>query len=175
MEEDKKINIDGKHNKYLIRKACNIKQQERKIKEYNEELIDYDLQCKNINMIYLEQDISNNEIQKYIVTEINKKISGYKQQDIKKEKLNIKKFVTIDDILEKIVICKLKCFYCDSNMLIVFNDYKYEKQWTLDRINNDSGHNRDNILISCLECNLKRGNMKKDLFEFTKKMKIVKI
>ena len=48
-------------------------------------------------------------------------------------------------------------------------------QWTLDRIDNERPHTKDNILISCLECNLKRRRMDKDKFEFTKKLNIVKI
>jgi hypothetical protein len=42
----------------------------------------------------------------------------------------------------------------------------------LDRINNDLGHNNDNVVISCLECNLKRRKKSKDSFLFTKQLKI---
>ena len=41
-------------------------------------------------------------------------------------------------------------------------------QWTLDRIDNNLGHNSDNVLISCLECNLKRRRMNMERFQFSK-------
>ena len=47
-------------------------------------------------------------------------------------------------------------------------------QWTLDRIDNDQGHNIDNILISCLECNLKRRCRSKDKFLMGKQLKIMR-
>ncbi len=48
------------------------------------------------------------------------------------------------------------------------------KQWSLDRINNDIGHNSGNLLIACLECNLKRRRINCDNFNFTQNMKIIK-
>jgi hypothetical protein len=48
------------------------------------------------------------------------------------------------------------------------------KQWTLDRIDNDIGHNKKNLVIACLECNLKRKRTNKDKFMFTKNMKITR-
>jgi hypothetical protein len=48
------------------------------------------------------------------------------------------------------------------------------KQWTLDRIDNDIGHNKNNLVIACLECNLKRKRTNKDKFMFTKNMKIIR-
>ena len=50
-----------------------------------------------------------------------------------------------------------------------------KKQWTLDRINNNQGHNTDNVVISCYECNIKRGNMNSERFKRGKEIKIVKI
>ena len=51
---------------------------------------------------------------------------------------------------------------------------KQDNQWTLDRIDNYMGHNYNNVLISCLKCNLQRGNINKDKFLFTKEMVIHK-
>jgi hypothetical protein len=47
-------------------------------------------------------------------------------------------------------------------------------QWTLDRIDNKKGHNEGNVIIACLQCNLKRRCTAKDAFMFTKNMKIIK-
>ena len=59
-------------------------------------------------------------------------------------------------------------------MFLLYDIVREAKQWTLDRINNDIGHNTDNVLISCLECNLKRRRTNKDAFLFTKQLVIVK-
>ena len=45
-------------------------------------------------------------------------------------------------------------------------------QWTLDRINNDIGHNIGNLVISCLKCNLKRRRINQHSFMITKNMTI---
>jgi hypothetical protein len=43
-------------------------------------------------------------------------------------------------------------------------------QWTLDRIDNNFGHNIGNLVISCLKCNLKRRRINKNSFMITKNM-----
>jgi len=48
-------------------------------------------------------------------------------------------------------------------------------QWTLDRIDNDMGHNNNNTVISCLGCNLQRRTTNQDKFLFTKQLKLKKI
>jgi len=68
----------------------------------------------------------------------------------------------------------LKCHYCNEKTYILYDLVRETKQWTLDRINNDIGHNTDNVLISCLDCNLKRRRTSKDAFLFTKQLTIVK-
>jgi hypothetical protein len=105
--------------------------------------------------------------------EINKKISGYRQQDRKRGKLTIN-FICLEDVLERIVASKLKCFYCRERMLLLFNIKKDMKQWTLDRLDNNIGHSKDNVVISCLKCNLDRRCQNDKKFLFTKQMKIIK-
>ena len=59
-------------------------------------------------------------------------------------------------------------------MYILYEKTREQKQWTLDRINNDIGHNTDNVVISCLECNLKRRKTNQSAFLFTKQLNLVK-
>ena len=68
----------------------------------------------------------------------------------------------------------LKCCYCSDNIYILYERVREMKQWSLDRINNDIGHNSGNLVVACLACNLKRRRTNKDAFMFTKNMVIIK-
>ena len=70
--------------------------------------------------------------------------------------------------------CQLKCYYCQIELNVLYDISREMKQWTVDRINNDLGHNKDNFYIACLECNLKRRRRSDDKFLFTKQLKIIK-
>ena len=56
----------------------------------------------------------------------------------------------------------------------MYKNVREYRQWTLDRINNDNGHNKENVVICCLECNLKKGTINDEKFKFTKQMRIIK-
>lgn len=122
--------------------------------------------------------ISNERIKnKYftkLVSHIKTKLCSYKQQDILKKKFNIEEFVSFEDTLDLLKDCGMKCCYCSENVYILYEHVREMKQWSLDRINNDIGHNKNNLVIACLECNLKRRRTNKDAFMFTKNMIIVK-
>ena len=112
---------------------------------------------------------------KIALQQINKKIYGYKQQDIIKKLLDANKFINIESVIDKLVECELKCYYCQSEMNVLYDISREMKQWTVDRIDNDLGHNVDNFYIACLECNLKRRRRSDDKFFFTKQMKLIKV
>jgi hypothetical protein len=111
---------------------------------------------------------------KIIIQQINKKIYGYKQQDLLKKKYDETKFLTLDSVLNKIIESQLKCRYCDQEMLVLYDISREMKQWSVDRINNDHGHNLDNFHLACLECNLKRRRRTDEKFLFTKQLNLVK-
>ena len=71
--------------------------------------------------------------------------------------------------------CELKCYYCLSEMNVLYDISRESKQWTVDRIDNDLGHNLTNFYLACLECNLTRRRRSDDKFLFTKQMKLVKL
>ena len=70
--------------------------------------------------------------------------------------------------------CELKCYYCHCEMNVLYDISREMTQWTVDRIDNDLGHNVDNYYLACLECNLKRRRRSDEKFLFTKQLKIVK-
>ena len=115
------------------------------------------------------------EIKKIFKQQINKKIAGYKNQDNVKNIFDNIKFIDIYTILQKMVDCNLKCYFCNCEMLIIYELTREMKQWTIDRINNELGHNNNNFIITCLDCNLKRKNKKVDNFLFTKQLNIIKM
>lgn len=124
-----------------------------------------------INQLYLKEEFPQSSVIKQL---ISKKVSSYIQQDKKKERTH-ETYITLDETIEKLVCSQLNCKYCNTKVKIIYTTNRDMKQWTLDRIDNDRPHTKDNILISCLECNLKRRRIDKDKFEFTKKLNIVKM
>ena len=127
-------------------------------------------QVEYLNKLYLGE---NYEEIDFVKKEVERKLSGYKNQDIKKKKLS-DKLISYEECLEKLVISKLKCYYCKTDCLLTYENVREQSQWTLDRIDNSIGHEKDNVVICCLKCNLKRRTTNDEKFKFTKQMRIIK-
>ena len=162
----KTINIKGKHNINMINGEKNaIRQTIRdNITDYTLEHAD---QIKLINQLYLKIPIINETT---ALRELEKKICGYKNQDIKKNIYNEQLLISKDEVIEKLVASKLKCYYCRCNVEILYTHVREKDQWTLDRINNDDCHSNINTVIACLKCNLDRRVTNIDKFKFTKQL-----
>jgi hypothetical protein len=106
---------------------------------------------------------------------IESKINGYKHQDIKKDVYECDTLISLEDVVDKLINGYLSCEYCCNKVKILYRQVRDPLQWTLDRVDNDRNHSNDNTVISCLSCNLKKRLTDKEKFEFTKKMKIVKV
>lgn len=133
--------------------------------------LSYREQIEMINNIYLGNELDKH---KKTICEFRKKINSYKAQDIKKDRYDIKTLITEDELYEKLVTSRLKCYYCGKEVKIKYNFVRDDYQWTLDRINNDMDHSSDNTVISCLKCNLQRRVTDCNKFDFTKKLQIKK-
>jgi hypothetical protein len=107
--------------------------------------------------------------------QIKTKIDGYKIQDKKKNLWNQEKFIHMEFIKQKLKESELSCFYCKETIRLWYDYVLDPKQWTLERIDNEYGHNIDNIEIACLSCNRKRRCMFHERFRFTKQIKFVKV
>ena len=116
-----------------------------------------------------------NKERQMIVSHIKTKLSSYKQQDILKKKFSTQDFVSYSDVIGLLSESNMKCYYCSCETYLLYEIVREMKQWSLDRINNDIGHNKNNLVICCLECNLKRRRTNKDAFFFTKNLKIQKM
>jgi hypothetical protein len=139
--------------------------------------LSYETQINILNYIFLHlsEDISNNVSNKYInifINNLKNKISGYKQQDILKKKLDLNNFINFENIIFLLHESKLKCCYCHKEIYILYKQVREMSQWTLDRIDNNIGHNIGNLVISCLKCNLKRRRINKNSFMMTKNMTV---
>ena len=110
----------------------------------------------------------------FIRQQINNKIYGYKNQDLLKSKYDESKFVDLAKILEMMLANDLKCYYCNNPVLVLYEYVREPRQWTVERIDNKFGHNKDNIEIACLNCNLHRRTMYHERYLFTKNLSIVK-
>ena len=175
------INITGTNNKYQMKKITekNIEKEAKK-RVQSEKWSFSDENYEYSNQIKMIIDISNNnltyidEVSKIAIQEINKKIYSYKQQDKLKKLFNEIKFLTFDSIINKMIECELKCRYCKIGMNVLYDISREVNQWSVDRIDNDLGHNIDNFHLACLDCNLKRRRRTDEKFLFTKQLNIVK-
>ena len=201
----KTITITGVNNRYQIKKLLPTistkttkKQYEHIINEYpniNNNLYQFNI----INDIFTKykntiSDSNINEddesvilhkpcdltiltpIEKLIWNEIKTKLHNYKSQDIC-HKFNTpnNNIISIINCIELLVTSKIMCVYCLEPCLIIYENIRYPKQWTLDRVNNDMGHTVNNVIISCLQCNLQRKNKNSEKFKQGKQLKLVKI
>jgi hypothetical protein len=58
-------------------------------------------------------------------------------------------------------------------MIIMYKFVREPTQWTIDRIDNIKGHNKNNIVLACLKCNLSRKCRSEQSFKMTKQMNLV--
>ena len=128
-----------------------------------------------IDLSFTSLEISTEKIV-FLKNEIQRKIHGYRAQDVKKNKYDPTHFISLEYVLERIVHTELNCFYCQGPVKIWYEISRDPLQWTLERIDNKLGHNVGNIEISCLQCNLKRRCMHHERYLKTQAMReVVKI
>jgi len=157
-------------------KKINIGQKEKKERKIIQKwkYKDFLLESKNhisiVNQLFLEQSFNGDNTTK---NELHKKINSYKQQDIKKDK-NLDGLISYEELLEKLVVSKLKCYYCRKDVLLLYENNREQKQWTLDRLDNSLGHTKENVVVCCLKCNLERRCLNDEKFLFTKQMRLIK-
>ena len=172
----KQINFIGKHAIDTIDKITNKKIAKRNAtKDVTEEDMDYNKQVGMINTLYMNELVYNSDVERLMKRELEKKINGYKNQDIHKKIYNDLLLISLNNVVEKLVSNKLKCCYCNKHLLILYKNVRDGEQWTLDRIDNDKCHSNENTVIACLKCNLQRRTQCMDKFLFTKKLNIAKI
>ena len=189
-ENNKKILITGTSNRYQINK---LKKEPTIIKKKKDverwgipiQFFEEDKQLGILEDLFTFIERKSNIKNKFkldlteqyyyiILSQINKKLSSYKQQDIIKKRLDTEKFIHIEEVIDIFRKNQLSCHYCKEKVYLLYEIVREINQWTLDRINNDIGHNSGNCVLACLSCNLKRRRISSDAFLFTKQLNIIK-
>lgn len=179
----KKIEICGTNNRYTMKKVTQTNEPMKtrvaaKKWHISEDFFKKNKQLEIINEIYLNDlDKDNDKIKSYmekniLIQEVERKIQGYKQQDVDKKLFQVDNFISFRGVIELLFDSSLSCHYCKDDIFVLYEIVRETKQWTLDRVDNAYGHNDRNLVISCLTCNLQRRCQSKDKFSFTKQMKI---
>jgi len=171
------------HNEPNEKKDTSKKQKERVVVAnwiFENEHLTFEYQYKLIEQLYqlvcCGMNINNTNELAFITSQINNKKNGYKQQDIEKQLYVCNEFVDFSYIIELLYQSKLCCYYCGEHVHILYKYVREPKQWSLERIFNERGHNIGNVKIACLCCNLRRKTMHYQKYLDTKKMtNIVKI
>ena len=126
------------------------------------------------NQISLLKSIHTIQMSKYttaqlcVLQQLSQKLTGYKSQDIAKNIYSPVQFITREGVIKLLIECGLKCHYCKKDIQVLYEIVREPLQWTLDRIDNDHGHNSGNLLIACLSCNLRRKTIYHERYEITK-------
>ena len=166
----KQINIQ---DKYFIQKVSGKKQKRETCKSWDFSFNDITQKREKDELIKLYSDI-NSELGKHMEREIQKKRNGYKQQDIKKDRMDNDLFVSLNECIELLLESQLKCSYCKNRVVVLYENIREKNQWTLDRVDNDKCHSKENCVVSCLSCNVSKKRLNDDKFRFTKQMVLVK-
>lgn len=110
-----------------------------------------------------------------LLTHLKTKQSGYRAQDVEKGIHDPTRFVTIDDIIQNLCRSNLSCYYCKGWTKLFYEFVRDPKQWSLERLSNAEGHNRNNVVIACLECNMRRRTMYHERYLATKQLRVNKL
>ena len=118
-----------------------------------------------INQIYLKCQ-KEESLHKQVLRELQTKLNGYLNQDKKKDLIDIN-LITIDELLEKLVISKLKCLYCKEPVRILYKTQKSKQDneyiHIRDRKSNCEEFNSNSIKIVSTE----KINSSKDFKQWT--------
>jgi len=176
---EKKVIISGTVTKYQMKKVIknpeNVKER-KTMDQVSLEMFSWESQLSLLNMLTQKKnnDIENTNIT-LIKKQISSKLNNYKQQDVIKKVYDERKLINLEQVICKLQESGLKCLYCKEEIYLLYKLVREMKQWTLDRIDNDIGHFHNNVVISCLDCNLKRRKKSSNAFLFTKQMNIVRV
>jgi hypothetical protein len=174
---EKKVIISGTVTKYQMKKVIKKPEDVKERKTMDQvslEMFSWENQFSLLNMFSTKKN-EDDPIITLVKKQISSKLNNYKQQDLLKKVYDERKLINLEEVICKLQESGLKCLYCKEEVYLLYKMVRELKQWTLDRLDNDIGHFHDNVVISCLDCNLKRRKKSSNAFLFTKQMNIVRV
>ena len=162
-DEPKKIIFNGTNTKYQMKKVTGLQPIAPKVRIGWTE----DMPLNQSDQLHLLVTTD--------IKEIATKLNGYRNQDSLKGRFDTQTFITVQQTIDLLVQSNLTCFYCKCFTPILYKNVRDGNQWSLDRIDNDKGHAFDNVVISCLKCNLQRKRLSSNTFAMSKQMVLTRI
>ena len=162
------------NKKFIVLGKPEKKRKATKIIELSDDTKSYESQLSLLQTLDEEKKDATKEEYTLAKREINKKIASYKKQDIDKRRYVESNFITFNETLDLLCESQLLCYYCRKQICIFYDNVREKSQWTLDRVDNDVCHSKDNLVVSCLACNLQKRRRESEAFKFMKQMKIEK-
>lgn len=180
MESDvKAIVINGKNSRYQMKKLSMdvyVKDVARKL-ELSSEFYTHRIQVDVLKCIIGPEEgypLQYVSVVPVFVRHIKEKLRGYLSQDRMQDRMGTGVHISYADAVQKLVSCGQKCYYCLEECLLLYTTVRDPMQWTFDRIDNEVCHSRDNVVVSCLACNLTKRRRGKEAFRATKQLVIDK-
>jgi hypothetical protein len=181
----KSIQITGTNNRYQMKKVT----RENEMYKYRSRVATlawetdlYTIETQMKILMGLHQTIAENggrvidisfhePDERLMKKELDHKLSGYVGQDRLKKREG--RNISFAETVEKLLTSRLICYYCNTQCHIFYERVREMSQWSFDRIDNDLCHSVDNVVVSCLKCNLARKTRSSKKFKDTKDMKDV--
>ena len=130
-------------------------------------------------LTYIRQLVNNENVDvnpcQVILKHVTQKIAGYRAQDIKKSLYEPDQIVDVHYALKTLENAENICYYCKKPVQVLYEKAREPLQWSLDRIDNSIGNNKENVVIACLQCNVGRKTMHQGRYAFTKQLVITKL
>lgn len=88
--------------------------------------------------------------------QVRAKIAAYALQDRRRGRAPAAPPLAAEAVLALLAAADFRCTYCRESMPRVWRSPRDPQQWTLDRVDNARAHSLDNVVPSCMACNLRR-------------------
>ena len=141
--------IEGKRNvdKLLNNPTKHNPQRSRTLKwTIDDAFFAYDKQMEVLRRLIA--DDQSLEERKFFIKEIKNKLDGYARQDVANgiHVHDLNAIISLDATIELLLVNKMRCAYCRECCQLIYKDVMAPRQWTLDRVDNDQGHNDGNVV-----------------------------
>jgi len=155
-ERQKKYNEENKERIAEYKKKYN--------EEHKQELAEYQKQYKEEHKQelaeYKKQHYQQQKKENPLHIKFKHMINGSKDNDKKHNRTyEEEEYITEDYLNELWIKQNEKCFYedCECKLTLDFNkDFRNPTQISVQRLNNDIAHIKDNCVLSCLKCNFSK-------------------